>query len=177
MNSKNFSRFKISERIQDGLQFVESGYLFLLELKEALAPYWFRALSKSKAHYKEMASKLTRWDFCFGLFCAGLILSSVLVFLSGICVLFYQIVGWLQNGIWEKLPLLRLFNYFFDGTALYLWFQDPGSWLGLHQLVSWTLENIPISLLLIMDGIVMSTVFGAGILMAACYRYYTLSKP
>ena len=177
MNDRRFSRFKISERIQDGLQFLESGCLFLLELKEALAPYWFRALVKSKSYYKKMAGKLTGWDFCFGGFSAGLILFSVLVFLSGFCVLFYQGFSWLQSGVWGELPLLKFFNYFFDGTAMHLWFQNPGSWLGLHQIVSWTLENVPISLVLIVNGAVMSTVFGAGILMAACYRFYTLSKP
>ena len=54
MNDKQFSRFKIAERIQEGFQYLELGYLFLLELKEALAFYWLNARSNGKLYYKKI---------------------------------------------------------------------------------------------------------------------------
>ena len=100
----------------------------------------------------------------------------MLVFISGVCVFFYQSFGWLKNGVWEELPLLKLFNYFFEDTSLKIWFEEPNAWFGLHQIVSWILKNIPISMVLILEGIIMISVFGAGILIVTCYRLYFLSR-
>ena len=176
MSSNGSSYYNISGRIEDGLRFLGSAKLFLIELKEALEPYWLKTVFKSKTHFREVGSKLTRWDLFWGIASAGVLVNCLLVFFSGFCIIGYQTIDWLQNGVWEEIPLKLVFNSLLVGTAINEWLIAPNSWLGRHQLVTWTLENTPLSLILIVNGAILTFLFTILITTAMCFRYYQLGK-
>ena len=83
---------------------------------------------------------------------------------------------WLKDGIWKELPLFAAFNYLLDGTALHGWVSDPQSWLGLHNMIVWCLENIPLSLILIVDGVAVMFIVFAVVTMGLSFKYYQIKE-
>ncbi len=139
------------------LQFSEKLKRFFLEVLEAFRYLLEQGIRKSWNRVKEEVAflwkRFTAFDFVCGNLSLAALGASILVFFSGFGVLGYQIFLWLKDGVWTEFPLMKAFNYFFENTALQEWVQNPSSWLGLHQLVEWNLINIPISLVLIVNGI------------------------
>lgn len=101
---------------------------------------------------KYLFSKLTPMDYFFGGISFAVLFGASIIFLMGFALIGYQVLLWLKNGIWTEFPIMVIFDYVFQGTALHNWLQNPGSWFGLHQVFEWMLENIPLSLTLIVDG-------------------------
>ena len=176
MSINGSSHYKISQKIEDGLRFLGSAVPFFQELKEAVLPYWFKTVSKATTHFRKIGSKLTGWDFFWGFLSTGIVFICFLIIFCGFCVLGYQTINWLQNGVWEEISLLIAFNFLFEGASIHDWIIAPDSWLGLHQIVSWALKKLPLSLVLIINGTFL-TLSSLGVIgIAASYRYYQLSK-
>ena len=168
--------YDFSGKIEKALLFFKSLKKFIYELKEFLNPYWLEAFSKSKTHYKKISSKLTRWDLFWGLVGACAIFTCLLIVFTGFFILGYQTLDWLESGIWKEIPLLLAFNFLFEGAFIHEWVIAPDSWLGLHQIIFWMLENLPLSLVLIVDGTFL-TIFSTTVIgIAIFYRYYQLNK-
>lgn len=126
---------------------IEDAVRFLF--REGAVRTWQRVQEEGRLVF----GKLTGTDYLlFGLG-ATAFLFGALVFASGVAVLGWQSFVWLQEGAWNALPMMAVFEFFLEGTPLHQWLLDPQSWMGLHQLIHWSLENIPVSLVLIIDGI------------------------
>ena len=176
MHSAGKTHFNISEKIEAGFKYFDLFKLFLLELKEALNPYWQKIVSKSKKEYENVSNHWTIWDTVFGLLAAALIFCSLLVLASGFVIFAYQVFIWLESGLWEEIPLLVAFNFVFQNTTLHQWILNPESWFGLHQIITWTLENVPLSLTLMIEGIMLTGFFSACIVMAIFIRLVTMKN-
>ncbi len=113
-----------------------------------------KSLTRVKEETRFLFQKFTAFDFICANLTLALLLVSGLVFVSGIGIVGYQSFMWLKDGLWTALPLMALFEFLFENTALYQWMSHPGSWLGLHELIEWNLMHVPLSLVLIVDGVV-----------------------
>ena len=168
--------FNESKRVGEILGTLETARLFVIDVLQTcrfvLEKGMVSAYEATRQELKFLVKRFTMLDFILGnLGLLGLLL-CFMVFLSGFGLLGYQIVIWLQDGIWNAMPMMMVFNMLFENTALGIWMQNPDSWLGLHQLLKWSLDNIPISLVLIFNGMILSAGMAAGIALAIMFRRF-----
>jgi len=155
MNESDFEE-PIPPRAQEMLDFSEKVRLFCLELL-AVGQYFLQkgalqSLARVKEELRYLFQKFTWFDFvCCNLNLAGL-LASLTVFFSGIGIVGYQTFVWLKDGVWNAMPLMAVFDFLFENTALHEWVHNPASWQGLHQVIEWSLTNVPLSLVMIIEG-------------------------
>jgi hypothetical protein len=78
-------------------------------------------------------------------------------FLIGLMTAFYgffvflkQIYYWLKYGEWVRKPLSILITYLPEDFSS--WLESPHSWLGVHEIIVWSLDKVPFSLFLIVAG-------------------------
>lgn len=76
-------------------------------------------------------------------------LIGLLLVLTCIAILGYQGFMYLYQGGWMPLSLRYFLSY--TPYEFYAWVLTPESWIGLHKLVSWTL-NVPLSLFSFLTG-------------------------
>jgi hypothetical protein len=165
-----------SKRVGEMLGAMEAARLFVLDALQTCRFVFEKGLvSAYEATRKELKFLFTRFtvvDYVFGsLSVVGLLLCFA-VFLSGFGLVGYQIVVWLQDGVWNAMPLMMVFSFLFDGTAFGAWMQNPDAWTGLHQVMEWLLINTPISLVLIVDGLILSAGMVATIIFAVMVRRF-----
>ena len=164
------------KRVGEMLGAMESARLFILDALQTCRFVFEKGLvsayEATRQELKFLFKRFTVVDYVFGnLSLFGLLLCSA-VFLSGFGLLGYQIVVWLQEGVWNAMPLMMVFSFLFDGTAFGAWMQNPDTWVGLHQVMEWLLINTPISLVLIVDGLVLSAGMVAVIIFAVMVRRF-----
>jgi len=80
---------------------------------------------------------------------------AVCMFLAGLCVLGYQVYAGLMYGTWPALPLQMYFEYL---TPFTTWIERPQSWYGLHKLLTEFLAFAPLSLFLLLAGLLIAIV-------------------
>jgi len=165
-----------SKRVGEMLGAMEAARLFVLDALETCRFVFEKGLNSAYEATREelrfLFKRFTMLDYVFGnLSMLGLLLSFT-VFLSGFGLLGYQIVIWLQDGVWNAMPLMMVFTFLFEGTAFGAWMQNPEAWVGLHQVMEWLLVNTPISLVLIVDGLVLSAGMVATIVFAVMVRRF-----
>jgi len=84
--------------------------------------------------------------------------------ICGFIVIGFQVLLWLMVGKWLELSLLRIFylavkylpetiRMIPEFKAFMQWFLYPRDWIGLHKVVTGTLEFIPLSFCLIVVGV------------------------
>ncbi|MBI5426714.1 MAG: hypothetical protein HZA02_00370 [Nitrospinae bacterium] len=161
-----------AQRAEQILAFLDNAGNYLLGMKQTFEILVKKAFAKTLEEARSFYGKLSALDFIFGGMSATALFLSGLVFLSGIGVTVYQAVLWLRDGVWSQLPLLALFDYFFEGSALQAWLQKPESWYGLHEIVSWLLENVPLSLACVAAGGLAIFLVTSVMAMAGGFRYY-----
>jgi len=158
------------KRVQELMEFSEQVRLFLLEFLEAGRYLLEKGVRKSLARVKEEVTflwkRFTALDFVCGNLSLAAFSGGLLVSLAGFALIGYQAVLWLMDGVWTEMPLMVVFNFLFEDTALHQWLQTPESWFGLHQVVEWNLTHVPVSLVLIVDGAAIAA-FMAMVIMAA----------
>lgn len=115
-------------------------------------------------------------DFVLGGLSFGLLVGAGAILLAGSGLLAYQTVLWLQDGVWTAYPIMMVFDFVFQGSIFQVWLDSPESWLGLHQLVLWCLENIPTSLVLIVQGVLGVLVMSAVIASGVSFRFYQSNR-
>lgn len=130
----------------------------------------------AKDEFAEIRQKLTIVDYAFFMASMCAIGCAMLIVFSGFGVLGYQSALWLQEGVWTELPLLSVFNYFFDGAAIQEWLNNPQSWLGLHQIIDWSLKSIPLSLTLIFQGMIFVFITASFFFFSVIIRYIWIKK-
>ncbi len=135
-----------------------------------------QSISKANEESKFFISHLTLVDFIFGFASLAVIGFASLFLLSGLGLISYQVFLWLQNGIWPEFPIGVVFNFLFENTMPAQWLNNPESWLGLQKVVEWLLENIPLSVALIIPSSV--TIGGMMCIsgLAMVFRFYQFKK-
>ena len=165
-----------TERVREMLGALETTRQFVLDVLQTVR-YLFEkgcasAYTAAREEFRFLFKRFTVVDFIFGnLSLLGLLL-SLMVVLSGFGILGYQILIWLQDGVWNALPLMMVFEFLFENSVLGQWMQNPESWLGLQQVLKWILENTPISLVLIVKGLFLSAGMAATIALAVMIRRF-----
>ena len=81
-------------------------------------------------------------DILFGL--------SIYIMFSSILILGYQIYAWLKSGTWFSLNLFLAVPYL--PKSISDWILYPDSWIGVHKVVVYVLEETPISFAVFLLG-------------------------
>ncbi|UCD11492.1 MAG: hypothetical protein JSU88_12755 [Nitrospinaceae bacterium] len=153
-------------------QFSRQMLLFFDEVKLAALALGKKGLSGLMKETRFFFSKATALDYIGGGLSAAFGFFSTLVVLGGFGLLAYQVLLWLMDGVWTEYPVILVFNALFENTALHQWMNAPESWLGLQKLVHWLLENTPLSLALIVPGLLAAFATAGLMLTATGIRYY-----
>ena len=154
------------------ITFLDSFWTFIKDMARPWKAFFENYVLKVKNDSRQVVRKLTFLDYVVGGISLFLMFSASLVILTGIAIVSYQSFMWLQDGIWQELSLFSAFSYLLEGTALHGWVSDPQSWLGLHNMVVWSLENIPLALVLIIDGLAVIFIVAAMMTMGLSLRFY-----
>lgn len=72
-------------------------------------------------------------------------------FSGGLCILIWQIYGYLRFENWRSLSLVDVLSSFEVKWAI-----APTDWIGLHRILEWT----PLSLLVLIVGLVLALIAG-----------------
>ncbi len=163
--------------LSDMTETQEKAQVFLREVWETFRVLLDRGVTRTIREIKFLISKLTPLDYIGGGLSALMGFLATLVLASGFCLIGYQIVLWLIDGVWTEFPLFTVFNFLFENTALHSWILNPESMLGLQVVVSWILEHTPLSAALIVPGFIGATTMAATMALAVVIRYYQFKNP
>lgn len=165
-----------SKRVGEMLGYLEAARLFSLDVLNTCRFVFdeglVSAIQAARQELRFLVKRFTVVDLVVGSFSMAGLTLCLMVFLSGFGILGYQTVTWLEDGVWTAYPMMMVFTYFFEGSAFGVWMHNPESWSGLHQIMEWGLTNIPISLVLIIDGLILSVGMAAIITLAVMVRRF-----
>ena len=99
-----------------------------------------------------------------------------MILIAGMGLLSYQSFIWLQSGVWNEYPMLTVFNFIFENTAIHQWLMNPESWIGIQKLLLWLLETTPVSLALMVPGFSIAVTAAGTFTLALIFRFYQLKK-
>ena len=150
----------------------EKAQAFLREVWETFRILLDMAVTRTIREMKFIISKSTALDYIGGGLSAVMGFMATLILASGISLIGYQIVLWLIEGVWTEFPLFIVFNFLFENTALHSWITNPESMYGLQVVVSWILENTPLSAALIVPGFIFAMTMAGIMVVAVMVRYY-----
>jgi len=117
-------------------------------------------------------ARLTVVDFICVSISLGIMAFASLFLLSGFGLVVYQVFLWMKDGIWPELPIEVVFNFLFENTLLAQWLSSPESWYGLQRVVEWLLQNIPLSVALIIPSVLIISGTACISAMAIIFRFY-----
>ena len=150
----------------------EGALAFLSEVWETFRILLDMGVTRAIKEIKFIISKSTAIDYIGGGLSALIGFLGAIILIAGVCMTGYQIVLWLIDGVWTEFPLFIVFNFLFENTALHTWIANPESLYGLQVVVSWILENTPLSAALIVPGFILATAMAGIIGLAVMIRYY-----
>jgi hypothetical protein len=178
MNMENHqqSQFNHEEWINRLFQFIETARQFSIAFAKTFKVLFQKSLSEGWKQIKTSTQKLSLADFIFTGTLASIAVFGSIVLLAGIGFLSYQSLLWLQSGVWTEYPLLSVFNFLFENTALHQWIIKPESWVGMQKLVLWVLESTPVSLALMVPGLSIIIMAIWVLIMALVFRFYQFKK-
>jgi len=178
MNMENHqeSQFNHEEWINRLFRFIETARQFSVAFAQAFKTLFQKGLAEAWNEIRTASKKLSLADFIFAGTLTSIAVFGGMILLAGIGLLSYQSLLWLQSGVWTEYPLLAVFNFLFENTALHQWIVNPESWIGMQKMLLWILESIPVSLALMVPGFSI-TIMAGGILIAALvFRFYQFKK-
>lgn len=176
-NKNQQMHFDHSEWLDNTFKLMDTAQEFFREVGETVKILMKKGFSKGKEEIRFFISKSTVLDYiCGGLNAAAGFL-AVLFSFSGFGLLGYQVFFWLKDGVWTEFPLLVVFNALFENTALGSWISHPESWYGLQTVTLWILENVPLSLALIVLGLIGAIMAAAVMITAIMIRFYQFKTP
>jgi hypothetical protein len=155
-------------------RYMDTARQFFNEVFKGLKTLSQKGLLEAWKDIRSAVSRLTPQDFIVTALITITGMFGVMIFMTGLSLFGYQVILWLQDGIWTEFPLVVVFNFLFENTVLHQWMIHPESWLGLQKMFLWFLESIPLSIALMVPGFSIA-LFMAGTLAAALvYRFYQL---
>jgi len=117
-------------------------------------------------------SRLTVIDFlCVSITLAIMAFASLFL-TSGLGLVGYQVFLWMKDGVWSEFSIEIAFNFLFENTLLAQWLSNPESWLGLQKVVEWLLQNVPLSVALIIPSVLILTGMALLLTVAIGFRFY-----
>lgn len=155
----------------------EKARIVLFEVWETFRVLLDKGVTRTIKEAKFFFSKITFVDYIGGGLSALIGFFATLVLAAGLCLIGYQVGLWLIDGVWTEFPLFIVFNFLFENTALHSWIANPESMYGLQVVVSWILENTPLSAALIVPGLVLGAVMTGVTVLAVMVRYYQFKHP
>jgi hypothetical protein len=178
MNMENHqqSQFNHEEWINRLFQFIETARQFSVAFAQTFKVIFQKTLSEGWKEIKTATKKLSLSDFIFTGTLASIAVFGSMILLAGIALLSYQSLLWLQSGVWTEYPLLSVFTFIFENTALHQWVINPESWVGMQKLILWVLESIPVSLALMVPGFSITIIAGGFLIMTFFFRFYQFKK-
>ncbi len=178
MNQENFQKqdFDHSHWLKNLSDSLDHAQAFFGEVWETCKILFNKGLTQGIQEIKFFVSKSSPMDFICGGLNALFGSLATLVFLSGFCLIGYQTLLWLIDGVWTEFPLVMVFNFLFENTALQSWVTNPESWHGLQTVVAWVLENTPLSAALIIPGFILASALAGIMAGAVMIRYYQFKK-
>jgi hypothetical protein len=178
MNMENHqqSQFNHEDWINSLFQFIETARQFSITFAKTFKALFQKGLSEGWKEIKTATKKLSLEDFIFISILTSIAVFGSMILLTGIGLLSYQSLLWLQSGVWIEYPLLSVFTFLFENTALHQWIINPESWVGIQKLFLWVLESIPVSLALMIPGLSITIMAGGVLIMALVFRFYQFKK-
>ncbi len=85
----------------------------------------------------------------------ALIYTGLFIMISGVFVFIYQIFNYLYVGEWIPLPMIIIVP-----SLIANWLIDPHQWIGLSNVLSSLFDTIPLSVFLLIMGILIMIVSG-----------------
>ena len=158
------------------MQWIEENLIqakeFYREIVVTLKSFAQKFIFKASKELRFFISKLTIVDFVCGGITMAVMAFSSLFLLSGIGLVVYQVFLWMKDGIWPEFPIEVVFNFLFENTLLAQWLSNPESWFGLQKIVEWLLQNIPLSVALIIPSILILSAVASVLTLAIVFRFY-----
>ena len=145
---------------------------FYEEVKMNLQKITSQAISKVSKELRFFISKLTPVDFFCGCITLGIMSLASLFLASGLGLVGYQIFLWIKNGVWSEFAIIEVFNFLFENTLAAQWLINPESWFGLQKMMEWLLQNIPLSLALIVPSVIVLAGMICVNIAAIAFRFY-----
>ena len=131
-----------------------------------------KTIFKVSEELRFFVSKLTVLDFvCVSITLAVMAFASLFL-VSGLGLIGYQVFLWMKDGIWPEFSIEVVFNFLFENTSLAQWLSNPESWFGLQKITEWLLENIPLSVALIVPSIFTLVGMMCITIAALAFRFY-----
>jgi len=176
IESDQKSQFNYEEWVSRLFQYIKTAQHIFIGITQAIKIQIKKGFIKIWNEIRSFISKLSTTDFFFAGINIMVGLFGIMFMIAGIGLLSYQSLLWLQTGVWTEYPLLAIFNFLFENTALQQWIISPESWIGMQKLFLWFLKSIPVSLALIIPGL--SIAFSASFIffIALVLRFYQLKK-
>ena len=174
MHEQNFDHEHWLKNMTDAQ---ERALAFLSEVWETFRILLDMGVTRAIKEIKFIISKSTALDYIGGGLSALIGFLGALILFAGVGLTGYQIFLWLIDGVWTEFPLFIVFNFVFENTALHSWITNPESMYGLQAVVSWILENTPLSAALIVPGFILATAMAGIMVLAVMIRYYQFKNP
>ena len=95
-----------------------------------------------------------------------------LFLISGLGLVGYQVFLWIKDGVWSEFTVMVVFDFLFENTLAAQWLSNPESWFGLQKVVEWLLQNIPLSVALIIPSIMALGGMTCVLIAALAIRFY-----
>ncbi len=145
---------------------------FYKEVKINLRDISKRIFSRISEEIVFFVSKLRPVDIIFGSMTISIMFIASLFLASGMGLICYQIFLWVKNGVWSEFAIIEVFNFLFENTLAAQWLIKPESWFGLQKIMEWLLQNIPLSVALIVPSIIVLAGMICVNIAAITFRYY-----
>ena len=178
MNTENFqeSRFNPEEWMNRLFEFMKAVQYFAIDLIQAFKNLLQKGLLQVWKEIRSATSKLSPVDFFFASITLSIGILGGMILIAGMGLLSYQSFIWLQSGVWNEYPMLTVFNFIFENTAIHQWLMNPESWIGIEKLLLWLLETTPVSLALMVPGVSIVVTAAGTFTLALIFRFYQLKK-
>jgi hypothetical protein len=176
MENQQQSPFNHEEWITRLFQFIETARQFSNAFAQAFKTLFQKGLAEAWKEIRAATKKLSLADFIFAGTLTSIAVFGGMILLAGIGLLSYQSLLWLQSGVWTEYPLLTVFNFLFENTALHQWIVNPESWIGMQKMLLWGLESIPVSLALMVPGFSITIMAGGVLIAALVFRFYQFKR-
>ena len=95
-----------------------------------------------------------------------------LFLISGLGLVGYQVFLWIKDGVWSEFTVMVVFDFLFENTLAAQWLSNPESWFGLQKVVEWLLQNIPLSVALIIPSVLVFGGMACISVVAIAFRFY-----
>ena len=178
MNTEKYqeSRFNPEEWMNRLYEFMKAVQYFAIDLIQTFKTLLQKSLLQVWKEIRSATSKLSPVDFFFASITLSIGILGGMILIAGMGLLSYQSFIWLQSGVWNEYPMLTVFNFIFENTAIHQWLMNPESWIGIQKLLLWLLETTPVSLALMVPGFSIAVTAAGTFTLALIFRFYQLKK-